>query len=148
MSVNELRPPSLAEFSGQDAVTAQLSIALKAAQLRGEALEHVLFCGPPGRGKTSLAHIVANEMGATVHTVSGPTLTNPESILGIFMNVKKNDVLFIDEIHRIWMPVEEMLYSAMEDYKLDVVLDKGQFAKPVTFPVNRFTLIGATTRMG
>jgi holliday junction DNA helicase RuvB len=140
--------PSLADFTGQQVIVTQLTIALKASQARGEALEHILMYGSPGLGKSILAHIIAREIGVQIHAVAGPTLSNPESLLGIFMNVGKNDVLFIDEIHRIRMPVEEMLYSAMEDYKLDVVLDKGQFAQPVTFPVNRFTLIGATTRMG
>lgn len=143
-----LRPQLLADFTGQPTVTTQLSIALKAARSRGEGLEHALMYGFPGLGKTTLAHIIANELGVKAHVVAGPSLSCPQSLLGIFLEVKPFDVLFIDEIHRIPMPVEEMLYSAMEDYKLDVVLDKGISAKAVTLPVNRFTLIGATTRMG
>lgn len=147
-TVTHLRPQMLADFTGQPKVTAQLEIALKAAQMRGEGLEHALMYGPAGTGKTTISYIIANELGVQAHTIAGPSLTNPQSLLGVFLQVKPFDVLFIDEIHRIPIAVEEMLYSAMEDFKLDVVLDKGITAQSMTLPVNRFTLVGATTRLG
>jgi holliday junction DNA helicase RuvB len=143
-----LRPPTLAEYVGQARLREKLEIALGAARKRGEALEHTLFHGPPGLGKTTLAHIIAHEMGAKITVTSGPALERTGDTLGLLTNLRENDVLFIDEIHRLPANVEEFLYPAMEDFKVDVVLDKGAYAKSVPYALKRFTLVGATTRAG
>lgn len=143
-----LRPQNLKEFIGQKRVVEKLKIAIEAAKGRGEAIEHILFYGPPGLGKTTLAHIVAKEMNVNIITSTGPALERPADLLGILTNLKARDVFFIDEIHRLPVVVEEFLYPAMEDYKVDFVLDKGPYAKTFTFNLENFTLIGATTRAG
>jgi Holliday junction DNA helicase RuvB len=143
-----LRPPTLAEYVGQARLREKLEIALGAARQRGEALEHTLFYGPPGLGKTTLAHIIGNEMKAKVVVTSGPALERTGDLMGILTNLAEHDVLFIDEIHRLPATVEEFLYPAMEDFKVDFVLDKGMFAKTVNVPLKKFTLVGATTRAG
>ena len=143
-----LRPPTLAEYVGQARLREKLEIALGAARQRGEALEHTLFYGPPGLGKTTLAHIIGNEMKAKVIVTSGPALERTGDLMGILTNLAEHDVLFIDEIHRLPATVEEFLYPAMEDFKVDFVLDKGMFAKTVNVPLKKFTLVGATTRAG
>lgn len=143
-----LRPKSLGEYIGQKKLIQKLEIALKAALKRGEALDHVLLHGPPGLGKTTLAHIIANEMKANIVVTSGPVLERPAELMGILTNLEKGDVLFIDEIHRMPKVVEEFLYPAMEDYKIDFIVDKGAFAKTIPITLKPFTLIGATTRAG
>jgi holliday junction DNA helicase RuvB len=143
-----LRPPTLDEYIGQKRVVEKLQIALQAAQRRGEALEHVLFYGPPGLGKTTLANIIANFLGTKITTTSGPALERTGDLMGILTNVGERDVLFIDEIHRLPANIEEFLYPAMEDFKVDFVVDKGMFAKTINVPLKRFTLVGATTRAG
>jgi Holliday junction DNA helicase RuvB len=143
-----LRPQSLAEYVGQPALTEKLDITLQASRQRGEAMEHVLLHGPPGLGKTTLAHIIANEMGTHLTVSAGPALTKPGDLVGILTKLQPRDVLFIDEIHRLPIALEEYLYSAMEDYKIDVQIDSGMHAKTITLPVQPFTLIGATTRAG
>ena len=143
-----LRPQTLAEYVGQPALTEKLSITLTASRQRGEAMEHVLLHGPPGLGKTTLAHIIANEMGTHLTVTAGPALTKPGDLVGILTKLQPRDVLFIDEIHRLPIALEEYLYSAMEDYKIDVQIDSGMHAKTITLPVQPFTLIGATTRAG
>lgn len=143
-----LRPKSIAEYIGQEKVIRKLSISIEAAKLREEPHEHLVLHGPPGLGKTTLAHIIAQEMNARLLTTSGPALTRIADLMGILTNLGANDVLFIDEIHRLPRPVEEFLYPAMEDFTVDFVVDKGPFSKIVNVPIKPFTLIGATTRMG
>ena len=143
-----IRPQSFEQFSGQDKVLENLKVFVKAAQLRREALDHVLFHGPPGLGKTTLAHIVAQELGVNLKITSGPILDKPGDLAGLLTSLEEGDVLFIDEIHRLSPIVEEYLYSAMEDYRIDIMIDKGPGARSVQISLNPFTLIGATTRSG
>ena len=143
-----LRPQSLAEYIGQPTLTDKLSITLQAVSQRGEPMEHVLLHGPPGLGKTTLAHIIANEMGTHLTVTAGPALTKPGDLVGLLTKLQPRDVLFIDEIHRLPIALEEYLYSAMEDFKIDVQIDSGMHAKTITLPVQPFSLIGATTRAG
>ncbi|MGI9608537.1 MAG: Holliday junction branch migration DNA helicase RuvB [Acidimicrobiales bacterium] len=143
-----LRPQSLDDFVGQDELKAHLRVMLEAARQREQAMGHLLFAGPPGLGKTTLAGIIANEMGATIHITSGPALEKGGDLAAILTKLEDGDVLFIDEIHRLARPVEEVLYPAMEDFQLDLVLGKGPAARTMRLPVARFTLIGATTRTG
>jgi holliday junction DNA helicase RuvB len=143
-----LRPSTLDDFIGQQHLRENLKIFIEAARRRKEPLDHVLFFGPPGLGKTTLAHIVAKEMGANIHTTSGPVLEKAGDLAGLLTNLEEGDVLFIDEIHRISHVVEEYLYPAMEDLFIDIMIDKGPNARPVKLPVKPFTLIGATTRSG
>jgi len=143
-----LRPTTFDECIGQKSVKEKLSIAIEAAKKRGEPLEHILFYGPPGLGKTTLAHVIANEMGARIKTTSGPALVKQGDVMGLLSNVNTGDILFIDEIHRLSTPVEEFIYPAMEDFRVDFTVDSGLHAKTINFPLKRFTLIGATTRAG
>lgn len=143
-----LRPGRFADFVGQAKIRERLELSVAAAQGRGEALDHVLLCGPPGLGKTTLAHILGAAMGANVKATSGPILAKPADLAGILTNLEKGDLLFIDEIHRIQKSVEEYLYSAMEDFAIDIVLDQGANARSVRLNLPRFTLVGATTRSG
>ncbi len=144
----KLRPLAFHDFSGQPRIIDNLSVFVKAAKLRGEALDHVLLHGPPGLGKTTLANIVANELGVGFKITSGPVLDKPGDLAGILTNLDDNDVLFIDEIHRLNPVVEEYLYSAMEDFRIDIMIDKGPSARSVQLTLNPFTLVGATTRSG
>ena len=143
-----LRPRRLEEFIGQDKLRSNLSVFLQAAQQRSEPLDHLLLYGPPGLGKTTLAHIVANEMGAEIHVTSGPAVERPGDLVGILTNLEPHAVLFIDEIHRLARPVEEILYPAMEDRKVDIMIGKGPAARSIRLDVPPFTVIGATTRQG
>lgn len=143
-----LRPPRLGELVGQDNLKENLKIALQAAQKRNEPLDHVLLSGPPGLGKTTLAHIIAHEMGVKITATSGPSISRPGDLVGSLTNLGNGDILFIDEIHRLSAPVAEFLYPAMEDFKIDFVIDSGAYAKTINFQLKRFTLIGATTREG
>ncbi len=143
-----LRPANFNDFSGQDKIMENLRVFVKAAVLRGEALDHVLLHGPPGLGKTTLSNIIANELKTNIRITSGPVIEKPGDLAGLLTNLEKGDVLFIDEIHRLSNVVEEYLYSAMEDYKIDIMIDTGPNARSVQISLNPFTLIGATTRSG
>ncbi|NMM49742.1 Holliday junction branch migration DNA helicase RuvB [Marinigracilibium pacificum] len=143
-----LRPLSFDDFTGQQKVVENIKVFVEAAKRREEALDHVLLHGPPGLGKTTLSHIISNELGANIKITSGPVLDKPSDLAGLLTNLEPNDVLFIDEIHRLNPIVEEYLYSAMEDYKIDIMLDSGPSARTVQISLNPFTLIGATTRSG
>ena len=145
---NTLRPTSLDEMLGQEKVKEQLRIAIQAARQRGEAMDHVLLYGPPGLGKTTISYVIARELGVEIHPTSGPLLERPGDLAGILTALGPRDVLFIDEVHRVNKVVEEYLYSAMEDFKIDIMIDQGPAARSVSIPLEPFTLIGATTRQG
>ena len=145
---NPLRPKTLNEYIGQDKVKENLSIFIKAAQIRKEPLDHVLLYGPPGLGKTTLSGIIANEMGVNFRITSGPAIEKPGDLAALLTNLNEGDVLFIDEIHRLARTVEEILYPAMEDFSIDIITGKGQMATSYHLPLPKFTLVGATTRAG
>ena len=145
---NALRPLQFSDFSGQDKVVDNLQVFVKAARLRGEPLDHTLLHGPPGLGKTTLSNIIANDLGVGFKVTSGPVLDKPGDLAGLLTSLEPNDVLFIDEIHRLSPVVEEYLYSAMEDYRIDIMIDKGPSARSIQLDLNPFTLVGATTRSG
>ena len=143
-----LRPKGLAEYVGQTKIREQLEIFISAARMRGEAMDHVLLFGPPGLGKTTLSHIIANELGVNLRQTSGPVLEKPKDLAAILTNLEKNDVLFIDEIHRLSPVVEEILYPALEDYQIDIMIGEGPAARSIKLDLQPFTLVGATTRAG
>lgn len=145
---NALRPLRFDDFAGQSKIVSNLRIFVEAARMRGESLDHVLLFGPPGLGKTTLSNIIANELGVGFKVTSGPVLDKPGDLAGLLTSLEENDVLFIDEIHRLSSIVEEYLYSAMEDYRIDIMIDKGPSARTIQIDLNKFTLIGATTRSG
>ena len=145
---NALRPLRFDDFAGQSKIVSNLRIFVEAARMRGESLDHVLLFGPPGLGKTTLSNIIANELGVGFKVTSGPVLDKPGDLAGLLTSLEENDVLFIDEIHRLSPIVEEYLYSAMEDYRIDIMIDKGPSARTIQIDLNKFTLIGATTRSG
>jgi holliday junction DNA helicase RuvB len=146
--LNELRPHTFKDFTGQEKIKGNVSISIESSKKRDDALDHVLFTGPPGLGKTTLAYIIASEMNSRIITTSGPVLEKPGDIAGMLTKLQHKDILFIDEIHRIPKVIEEYLYSAMEDYKLDIIIDQGPGARSVSLQLEKFTLIGSTTRSG